>query len=220
MASPCSVYIESGTKKVFACAYDWPGWCRGGKNEPAALAALESTTRRYQLIADLAGVDFDVEGFEVCDRIAGSSTTDFGVPAVVTEVDRRPLGGDQAARLATLVEATWTALDLVYARAPTELRKGPRGGGRNRDAIYGHVLGAEVMYARKLGIKLQEPAITDRDAIAELRQSIRAVLAAPSSGQPLLEGGWVPAYAARRIGWHVIDHAWEIEDRMEPSSAT
>ena len=25
--------------------------------------------------------------------------------------------------------------------------------------------------------------------------------------------GWPHRYAARRIAWHVLDHAWEMEDR-------
>jgi hypothetical protein len=27
------------------------------------------------------------------------------------------------------------------------------------------------------------------------------------------DNGWLPRYAARRCAWHVLDHAWEIEDR-------
>jgi len=37
MAKPIPVYIESGAKKVFACAVDFPGWCRSGKDEASAL---------------------------------------------------------------------------------------------------------------------------------------------------------------------------------------
>ncbi|MGA9161658.1 MAG: hypothetical protein WB297_12460 [Actinomycetota bacterium] len=25
---------------------------------------------------------------------------------------------------------------------------------------------------------------------------------------------WVPGYFVRRVAWHVLDHAWEIEDRI------
>ena len=32
---------------------------------------------------------------------------------------------------------------------------------------------------------------------------------------PAVEKGWLPRYAARRIAWHVLDHAWEIEDKSE-----
>jgi hypothetical protein len=38
----------------------------------------------------------------------------------------------------------------------------------------------------------------------------------PSKGGPLTEKGWPQPYAARRIAWHVLDHAWEIEDRTDP----
>jgi hypothetical protein len=33
-------------------------------------------------------------------------------------------------------------------------------------------------------------------------------------GGPLAEKGWPGAYAARRIAWHVTDHAWEMQDRQ------
>ena len=29
----------------------------------------------------------------------------------------------------------------------------------------------------------------------------------------MIENGWTTAYAARRIAWHVLDHAWEMQDR-------
>jgi len=35
-------------------------------------------------------------------------------------------------------------------------------------------------------------------------------------GGPLTEGGWSTRYAARRIAWHALDHAWEMQDRAEP----
>jgi hypothetical protein len=32
--------------------------------------------------------------------------------------------------------------------------------------------------------------------------------------RPLRSGAyWLPRYAVRRVGWHALDHAWEIEDR-------
>jgi hypothetical protein len=33
----------------------------------------------------------------------------------------------------------------------------------------------------------------------------------PGDGRP-------PRYAIRRIAWHVLDHAWEIEDKSDPAS--
>jgi hypothetical protein len=43
------------------------------------------------------------------------------------------------------------------------------------------------------------------------------VLASPNGGTPPVPKGWPPRYAARRIAWHALDHAWEIEDRSEPT---
>jgi hypothetical protein len=83
--------------------------------------------------------------------------------------------------------------------------------------VIDHVLGAEASYARKLGVKRRQPARDDAPAIAALRDAIVAVLGAPSDGTPLVPKGWPPRYAARRIAWHVLDHAWEMEDRSEPA---
>ena len=42
----------------------------------------------------------------------------------------------------------------------------------------------------------------------------RAAVLAPERLE--LDQGWPTRYAARRIAWHVLDHAWEIEDRSAP----
>jgi hypothetical protein len=99
----------------------------------------------------------------------------------------------------------------VVEKAPASLRKGPRGGGRDRDAIVEHVLGAETAYARKLGLRLQQPAAGDAVAVREHRNALVAGLRAGTKG--VTERGWPARYAARRMAWHVLDHAWEIEDR-------
>jgi hypothetical protein len=39
----------------------------------------------------------------------------------------------------------------------------------------------------------------------------------PSNGKALVEKGWPQRYAARRIAWHALDHAWEIQDRSAPA---
>jgi hypothetical protein len=152
---------------------------------------------------------------EVVEQAEGNATTAFGAPDVRAALDARPLGAAEAARLAALVEATWAALDRIAAGAPAELRKGPRGGGRDRDAVLAHVLAAENAYARTIGIKVPEPAVGDAAAIAAQRLAIAALLAEPSDGSPLDGRKWPPRYAARRIAWHVLDHGWEIEDRSE-----
>jgi hypothetical protein len=215
-----AVGIELGSKRVFACALDWPGWCRSGKTEELALEALAAYAPRYAVVAEQAGTALPAgvgDSFEVVERLDGSGATDFGIPEKVTAADAAPLPAAEAERRSELVRAAWAVLDRVVAGAPAELRKGPRGGGRDRDKIVDHVLGAEAACARKLGIKHPQPAADDAAAIAALREDLVAVLRAPSDGTPPVPKGWPPRYAARRIAWHVLDHAWEIEDRSIPA---
>jgi hypothetical protein len=210
------VYLEVGKTRVFAGALDWPGWCRSGKNEELALAALAAYAARYAPVARRAGVEFPAEAgrdVEVVERVRGSATTDFGAPGEVARADAAALDEAEGKRLGALVSAAWAVFDRVVARAPAELRKGPRGGGRDRDKLVEHVLAAEAAYARKLGVKHRQPAIDDALAIAALRRDVVAALSAPSDGTPPVANGWPPRYAARRIAWHVLDHTWEIEDR-------
>jgi hypothetical protein len=216
------VYLEVGKKRVFACAQEWPGWCRSGKGEAEALGALAAYAERYAPVAREAGVDFPgtatADDFEVVERLPGTAGyTEFGVPGEVTAADREPLTAEAAERMADLVEAAWTVFHRIVADSPAELRKGPRGGGRDRDRMVEHVLGAEAAYARKLGVKHRQPANDDRAAISALRADILAALRAASDRQPPVPNGWPPRYAARRIAWHVLDHAWEIEDRRPES---
>ena len=218
---PRGVFLEVGKKKVFACALDWPGWCRSGKDEELALEALAAYAPRYAVVAEHAGIAYPArvgEDLEVVERLPGSATTDFGAPGEIAGADAERATGRQAERLAALVVASWAVFDRVRAGAPAALRKGPRGGGRDRDKMVDHVVGAEAAYARKLGVKHRQPAIDDQAAIAALRDDIIEVLRAPSDGSPPVPKGWPPRYAARRIAWHVLDHAWEMEDRSDPTS--
>src|SRR5690348_253158 len=156
---PTTVIIEQGKQRVFACALDWPGWCRSGRTEEAALAALGAYAPRYAAVVRQAELKFpSAHTFEVIERRAGGGGTDFGVPSEAAEHDAERLTAAAARRQAALVEAAWQSFDAIVAGAPASLRKGPRGGGRERDAIVDHVLGAEVVYARKLGLRHPQPA--------------------------------------------------------------
>lgn len=197
------VYVERGPRRLFACAYDWPGWCRSAKDEAAALEMLARYAERYRVIAETAGLRFPKSAakFEVVDRIKGDSATDFGVPHKVAPLDREPVTAAMAKKFIAVLEASWSVFDDVVAGAPAKLRKGPRGGGRDREAIVAHVNDAEKAYSRKLGIK----PIKDPD---EIRAAILDVVRSR-----LADTAWPVRYAVRRIAWHVIDHTWEIEDR-------
>ena len=151
------------------------------------------------------------------ERIDGDASTAFGVPSRIAEADRRPVDATEAARLAAIVEAAWAAFDRIAAAAPEALRKGPRGGGRDTSRIVEHVNGADGAYAAVLGRK-HDPA--DADRVRAMRQDVLATLREPSDGSPVAGRKWPPRYAARRIAWHALDHAWEIEDRTEPGAGS
>ena len=209
------VYLEVGSKRVFASAAHWPGWSRSGKTEEQALGALEAYGPRYGAVALAAGVLFPGEPrtFEVVERLRGTATTEFGAPGEPARREFAPLSAEEAGRLADLLAGAWAVLDSVVAGAPAELRKGPRGGGRDRDTIFQHVVSAEVTYARKLGVRAPEPAPGDRDAVDEVRRRVLDEVR-EARGRSGGEGqAWAPRYAVRRMAWHVTDHAWEIEDR-------
>jgi hypothetical protein len=212
------VYIEAGSKRVFACAFEWPGWCRSAKDEAGALETLAAYAERYTPVARRAGVRFDPKTagrLRVVERIKGSANTDFGVPHEIAKADTIALPIAEAQRMSSLVKAAWVIFDEVVAKAPAELRKGPRGGGRDRDKIREHVVGADGVYARKLGVQVGVPAPDDMPAVRKFREAMLEELEKPSKGQPLVEKGWPQRYAARRIAWHALDHAWEIEDRSQ-----
>jgi len=217
-ARPVDVVLEVGAKRVFATAVDWPGWCRSGRTEEAALENLLSYADRYAPVATAAGLSLPARPtMGVVERVKGDATTDFGAPGTVARADFRPVGAADARRIVALVTASWDALDTVAATAPAELRKGPRGGGRDRDTMLAHVASAESAYARKIGLKLRELAPGDRAAWLANRDELVAVLGSPSDGERLVEPtGWPLRYAAQRIAWHALDHAWEMQDRATP----
>lgn len=215
------VGIELGKRRAFAWAYDWPGWTRSAKDEQSVLEALAAYATRYSLVAASAGVPFDLQGairFEVVARVAGNTSTDFGIPAIVTDLDREPTSADEAERLARLLGGCWTVFDRVAAAAPPTLRKGPRGGGRDTARMIEHVVGADHGYTSRIGLKVPAPAATDAPAVRATRGAVLSVLGQASDGSPL--GGpkkWPQRYALRYIGYHATDHTWEIEDKSEPA---
>jgi len=193
--------VEVGGKRAFASAADFPGWCRTGKDEASALASLAAYAPRYAAVAKLARVELprNVTDFDVVERAQGNATTDFGAPAVPAKGESKRLRPAQTERMVALMEACWKYLDNVRAMAPKALRLGPRGGGRDRDKIYAHVLDAELAYAAKIGLKLKAPD----------RMALLARFSDPNRSEK-----WPIAYAVRRTAWHALDHAWEIEDRI------
>jgi hypothetical protein len=76
-----------------------------------------------------------------------------------------------------------------------------------------HVAEAEVAYARKFGVRLGKPDPTGPEAVPSRRAALLDALRASRGGPPSEPKAWPARYAARRIAWHALDHAWEMEDR-------
>lgn len=201
------VALERGSTWTFASALDWPGWCRRARTRAGDEAALEALQHYADRYAAVVGVGVDAGTFEIVDAVVGDATTDFGAPAMPVPADDEPLVGADADRHATLLSACWAALDAVAASSPEELAKGPRGGGRDRTKMLDHVREAERAYARKLGLDVppRTPWAEQRDVIG---RAVREGVERPT---------WPLRYGVRRIAWHVLDHAWEMQDRTTPS---
>jgi len=211
-----AVFMEAGKTRVFASALDWPGWARRAKTEELALEALADYLPRYAPIVERAGLKPPRGTFVITERHEGvAKNTDFGALGEIATSETSPVTGKEGERLALLLEAAWAAFDETAAAAPAQLRKGPRGGGRDTDQIVAHVYDAEVMYARKMGLGRDKEAEARPDAVAVHRARIGGALRDPGS---LItpEKGWPARYVARRMTWHVLDHLWEIEDKSEP----
>lgn len=216
-ANAICVVLETTPKKSFATAVDWPGWARGSRTPDAALASLLAYAPRYAAAIASTGLELPAAGLvaEVVEELAGNASTEYGVPGSVASVDRTPLPADEAARRAAIVAACWATFDRVAASAPEDLRKGPRGGGRDTSTIVRHVVEADAGYSPELGLRLPAPDPADRTAVEAFRAAELEVLRRPSDGSPIAKR-WPARYAAQRIAWHALDHAWEIEDRSEP----
>jgi hypothetical protein len=225
MGEKVEVYLEIGQKRTFAAALAWPGWSRSGRDETAALQALLDYGPRYERAIRSARTGFnapaDLAAFVVTERLPGGSGTDFGAPGAIPSSDAAPVGDDELRRLKALLQACWRTLDEVAAAAAgKELRRGPRGGGRDLTAILSHVREAERAYLGRIGGEVSGNGGQDEAAgDAALRQAAMEGLEAMARGEVPTQGPrgglrWPARYFVRRAAWHVLDHAWEIEDRL------
>lgn len=194
------VYLERGEQSIFAVALDWPGWCRRARTGDLAVAELQRYESRYALVV---GATFTPGPIEVVATVAGNRTTDFGAPSVITSWDREPWTAHALPRHVGLLDDCWRSFDETTNAAPSALRRGPRGGGRSRDAIGAHVRDAERTYGAKMGVR-----IAPRTPWPPQRSALRESLV---SGADV--GAWPARYAIRRLAWHVTDHLWEMQDR-------
>ncbi|MCX6049724.1 MAG: hypothetical protein NT075_31885 [Chloroflexi bacterium] len=218
MTNDIRVMLEIGPKgkKVVAVAPDWPGLERGAKTGEAALERLLAYVPRYTSVTKLAGMEAalaTITGVDVVEHYPGTGSTDFwGISFAFSNIDQQTMSDEALARELTLMRACWAFFDDVRARVSAEMQRGPRGGGRDRDLIVRHTLGAEQDWAKKLGVSTPlDTLLTDaglnayRDAFCD---AIRALHA-----QHKMARTWPLRYLIRHTAFHTLDHAWEMEDR-------
>jgi hypothetical protein len=219
------VYLEIGKKRTFAGAVDWPGWCRSGRDEESALQSLFESGARFASVVQRSRLGFqkpkDASGFVVVERLKGNATTDFGAPAIAPDSDSKPVSPEELRRLESILKASWRALDRLAEKAKGKtLETGPRGGGRPLEKIIGHVLESSAGYLNQVGwkYKLDDRADQNKQYEQTFQASLDALRASARGEIPAKgpRGGvrWTARYFVRRLAWHILDHAWEIEDRI------
>jgi len=218
MSVPVRVMIEQGKKKrTVASAFDWPGWDRFAKTEDQAVAVLDAYRPRYAKVAAIAGLAdaFAVTGdLEVVERIEGIGMTDFyGVSMRSATPEYEQMTEAECERKLALLRASWTYFDEVAARVSPELKTGPRGGGRDRERIVRHANGAEIYeFAKKVGLNTPLEA---REHPDELRAHRAALIDAirDHNARGVMARSWTVQFLIRHSAYHMLDHAWELEDR-------
>lgn len=218
MAEPTRIVIERGPKgkKVVAFALDWPGWNRGARTEEAALEMLGLYRSRYRPVAEHAGFEseFDSNGpLEIVERIEGTGSTDFwGISFASATGEKDSMTEAECERKIALLQASWALFDDAAERVTAELRKGPRGGGRDRDEIIAHTHGTERMFVKKLGISTPEGAMLSPDGLRDHRATYAdAIREYNAEGRTART--WTLQFLIRHSAFHVLDHAWEMQDK-------
>ena len=218
VANHMRVTLEIGPKgkKVVAVAADWPGLARGATTEEAAIERVCSYVPRYAAVAKLAGMEAAfaaIADAEVVERYPGTGSTDFwGISFAFSSIDQQAMSGEALERDLTLMRACWAFFDEVRSRVSAEMQRGPRGGGRDRDRIVRHTLAAEQDWAKKLGVLTpQDAMLTDEGLNAHRDAYCNAIRVLHS--QSNLARTWPLRYLIRHTAFHMLDHAWEMEDK-------
>jgi hypothetical protein len=218
VANHIRVTLETGPKgkKVVAVAPDWPGLERGATTGEAAIERLLAYVPRYAKVAKLArmGAAFaNITAADVVERYTGTGSTDFwGISFAFSRIDQKAMSGEALERELRLMRACWAFFDDVRARVSAEMRRGPRGGGRDRDRIVRHVVVTEAEWAKKLGVLTPHDAmLTQRQLKAHREAYCNAMRALHSEGKRART--WPLRYLIRHTAYHTLDHAWEMEDK-------
>jgi len=218
MADAIRIALEIGPKgkRVVAVAPDWPGLSRGAKTEDDAVERLRSYIPRYAPVATLAGMNAafaKLSETDVVERYPGTGSTDFwGISFAHSEIDRQALSSEELERQLALLQACWAPFDEVSSHVSAELKKGPRGGGRDRDRIVRHTLFSELDMAKNVGLRPEFETLLTAEGLQAYRADYcAAILAYHAEGK--MARKWPLRYLIRHTAFHTMDHAWEMEDK-------
>jgi hypothetical protein len=217
---PVRTILERGPKgkKAVAFALDWPGWSRGAKTDELALATFESYRERYRPVAVLADMAAEFDAAwppDIIEDRVGTPSTDFwGISFSPSSSEHGPMSDDEFNRKVRLLQACWVYFDDVAARVSAEMRKGPRGGGRDRDRIIRHTIRNESEeFAKQVGLRIPEEAALTPDGLRTHREAYVAAMRAYNAGEGKRMRSWTLPFLIRHSAYHVMDHAWEMEDK-------
>jgi hypothetical protein len=217
MSPRVGVALELSTKRTFATAIEWPGWSRAGRDESAALDALLAYGPRYAAVlrgTTRSAAPRSLDALEVVERLPGNATTDFGAPGAPPAADADPVTARELARLSSILRACWSAFDAAAAwRREAVAERRARRRARSREDPRAR--------ARRRGRVPEEPGGTR--GVDPVRRRCARPTSRPSARGPeascltSVPRGFalVRRYAVRRAAWHVLDHTWEIEDRVD-----
>ena len=120
---------------------------------------------------------------------------------------------DDGERRLALLAACWAYFDDTLERVSGELRPGARSAGRTREQIIRHVYATEPeQFTRKVEVRTPREAVLTPDGLDLHRhRTLDAIHEYHRQGRQART--WPLPFLIRRIAHHVMDHAWEAEDR-------
>lgn len=170
------------------------------------MATLAGMERQFVAAGPLALVE---------DRVGTGSTDFWGISFSPCSAERLPMSPEALDRGIVLLRACWAYFDAVAARVSPEMRKGPRGGGHDRDQIVRHTIRTESEYfAKQVGLRTPEGAALTPDGLGRHREAYVAAIRAYHAGEVKRRmRSWTLPFLIRHSAFHVLDHAWEMEDK-------
>ena len=218
---PVRTVVERGPKgkKAVAFAVDWPGWSPGGEDPRVGAGAARVVSRagtgRSPLRPAWPTSSTPPGPCEVVEDRVGTGSTDFwGISFSPSGLEHEPMDDTEIDRKIGLLRACWGFFDAVAARVSAEMRKGPRGGGRDRDQIIRHTVRTESEdFAKRLGLRVPEGGALTPKGLHDYRATYVATMRAYNAGEGQRMRSWNLPFLIRHSAFHTMDHAWEMEDK-------